>query len=459
MSFFWALCLKASDGMRTWRIDIGLNWIIPTIFAGISALSAIVAFRIVQYCGTHGKNPDTAVSVWVLAGAAIAFVCGAVLVRRVIRPFQRFVRDAEQMSVVVSTKDGEPAYEAGDEVSHFTEVLTQVRDVLGRIEARELFPSIIGESMAMRGVLREVSQVAPTDTTVLITGESGTGKELIATGIHEHSLRRGGALVKLNCVAIPEGLIESELFGHEKGSFTGAVARKKGKFELADGGTLFLDEIGDMPLNTQAKLLRVLEDKTFERVGGTNGITSDVRFIAATNKDLDEMVRKGSFRDDLLYRLNVFSLKLPALRERKEDIPLLSDYFLKSTNASSIAHEVMQYLMSYSWPGNVRELHNVIERAAVVCEQGVIQPQHLPEEISAGAFIGGRGYEESVNEWTLSLDERLHEMEKGMLTDALQKTRGVQARAAELLGINQRSFWHRVKKYEIDVQRFKRNVS
>ena len=204
----------------------------------------------------------------------------------------------------------------------------QIATVLSKVEAQEFFPGIVGHSRIMREIFAQVMKVAPTDSTVLIMGESGTGKELVASGVYEHSLRRGRPFVKINCVAIPESLLESELFGHEKGAFTGATSQKIGKFEVANGGTLFLDEIGDMTLATQAKILRVLQEKEFERVGGTATIKVDVRFVIATNKNLAEMVKQGLFREDLYYRINVFSIYLPPLRERKEDIPQLIEYFL-----------------------------------------------------------------------------------------------------------------------------------
>jgi transcriptional regulator with GAF, ATPase, and Fis domain len=308
--------------------------------------------------------------------------------------------------------------------------------------------------MAMRGVLRKVMKVAPTDSTVLILGESGTGKELVATSIYDHSLRYDKPFVKINCVAIPEELLESELFGHEKGAFTGATSRKIGKFEIANKGTIFLDEIGDMSLNLQAKLLRVLQEREFDRVGGTKSIRVDVRFIAASNKDLEKMVEQGLFREDLYYRLNVFSLRLPRLCERKEDIPILVEHFLKESPQSAKIYSMsLQMLMNYSWPGNIRELQNTIERAAVMCDQGIIEVSHLPENIIDG--LGDHFIEEPTEPLSSSIDDQLREIEKGMIIEALRKTDGVQAKAAGILGINQRSLWHRVKKLGIDAGSFK----
>ena len=257
----------------------------------------------------------------------------------------------------------------------------------------------------------------------------------------------------MNCAAIPEELLESELFGHEKGAFTGAVSFKPGKFDMADHGTIFLDEIGDMPLNLQAKILRVIQEREFYRVGGSKTIKVNVRIIASTNQNLERLVQEGRFREDLFYRLNVFTLHLPPLRERKEDIPLLVDYFLsrlpKRVEVSSVA---LQMMMVFTWPGNIRELKNTIESAAVVAEDGFIEPVHLPVKIT-GAFTRDN------TDWSLptnaSLDDRLREIEKGIIIEALRKTGGVQARATELLGISQRSLWHRVKKLDIDVKGIK----
>ena len=326
--------------------------------------------------------------------------------------------------------------------------------MLSRIDARHFFPDIIGESMAMRGLLGLIKKVSPTDSTVLLLGESGTGKELVASSIHDNSERKGQAFIKLNCAAIPEELLESELFGHEKGAFTGATKFKPGKFDMANGGTLFLDEIGDMPYNLQAKVLRILQEQEFYRVGGSRTIKVDVRIIASTNKNLEKMVRQGTFREDLFYRLNVFTLHLPPLRERKEDIPLLVDYLLQnSPKKVAISSLAMQMLVAFSWPGNIRELKNTIESASVIAENGTIEPAQLPAKIT-GAFA--ETGEASVKIPTrVSLDERLKDIEKSMIIDALKKTGGVQVRATELLGINQRSLWHRIKKYNIDVKSIK----
>jgi transcriptional regulator with PAS, ATPase and Fis domain len=253
-------------------------------------------------------------------------------------------------------------------------------------------------------------------------------------------------------VAIPEGLLESELFGHERGSFTGATEQKKGKFEIADNGTVFLDEIGDMPLTTQAKLLRVLQEKEFERVGGTKLIRVDIRFIAATNKNLSEMIKDGTFREDLYFRLNVFSISLPALRERKEDIIPIANYFLGSlSKPTKLSTSALQELIGYSWPGNVRELRNVLEQASILSEDGVIKLHHLPEALLKK---NSRNVVNNLSD-DIALDDKLEFMEKEIIIAALRKTRGIQVKAANILGINQRSLWHRIKKFDIDINTFR----
>ncbi len=435
--------------MKRTRFHISLYIIIPVIFSGMAAFAAIVVFQITQEYMQKPADVFWPVLFWALAIAAGAFLCGLVVVRLILHPVEKFVKRAEQLPALAGTQMDREGRRSADQLQHFTEVFDQVAEVLGKVEARELFPKIIGQSRAIRGILSQIMKVAPTDSTVLISGDSGTGKELVATSIHQHSLRNGRSLVKLNCVAIPESLLESELFGHEKGAFTGAASRKLGKFELANGGTLFLDEIGDMPLNTQAKVLRALQEREIERVGGTSPIKIDVRFIAATNKNLAEMVEEGSFRQDLYYRLNVFSIYLPPLTERKEDISILVQHFLqKGPRPVKISPSAMHMLLAYSWPGNVRQLENVIERSAVMSEKGTIEVPHLPAEVR-GRFTGQAP---KISNGFASIDDQLREIEKGMIIDALLKTGGIQVRAAELLGINQRSLWHRIKKYNIDVK-------
>ncbi|MEE9558908.1 MAG: sigma-54 dependent transcriptional regulator [Candidatus Brocadiales bacterium] len=312
------------------------------------------------------------------------------------------------------------------------------------------FENIIGSSGSMQEVFEMVQKVAVTDSSVIIYGESGTGKELIAHAIHTHSGRREKSFVKLNCVAIPEGLLESELFGHEKGSFTGAVSQKIGKFELATEGTIFLDEIGDMTLTTQAKILRVLQEREFERVGGTKTVQVDVRIIAATNKDLQKAVEEKQFREDLYFRLNVVPVYLPPLRERKEDIPSLVEHFLKEVSQrvkkqiNDVSTDAMDALMEYPWPGNVRELENCIERACVVTNGELITKDCLPLYMS----VAGEKRESIAKG---SIDEVLAATEKKLILDALKQSGGVQAKASRLLSITERSLWHRIKKYNLKI--------
>ena len=315
------------------------------------------------------------------------------------------------------------------------------------------FRNIVGTSKEMRDVYEQIAQVAPSGATVLIRGESGTGKELVAHAIHYNSPRSSKPFVKVNCAALPESLIESELFGHEKGAFTGAVARKRGRFELAEGGTLFLDEIGDLSPAMQVKLLRALQEREFERVGGTETIKVNVRLITATNVDLEQAVSDGRFRSDLYYRLNVFSIYLPPLRERRTDILLLADHFLEKYGGQNgkrikrISTPAIDMLMTYHWPGNVRELENVIERATLVCEGNVIHGYHLPPTLQTAEGSG------TVTK--MSLDQAVGAFEKDLIQDALKTSRGNRARAARLLDTTERILGYKVKKYEIDCRRFK----
>jgi DNA-binding NtrC family response regulator len=310
---------------------------------------------------------------------------------------------------------------------------------------RYRFDGIVGNSERVREVIDLAGRVAPSDATVLVTGESGTGKELLARGIHYSSTRAGGPFVAVNCAAIPEHLIESELFGHVKGAFTGAVRDREGRFELADGGTLFLDEIGDLRIDLQAKILRALQERTIDRVGGEKQVDLDVRVIAATNKDLERKVQEGSFREDLYYRLSVVILQMPPLRDRKDDIPLLAEHFLKKFSAGStvrIAPDALALLISYGWPGNVRELENVIERASVLRRSETITREDLPEKLSRSAT--------TASEVLLHLPEgglSLEDLEKDLIVKALAKHKGNQTRAAEYLRITRPTLIYRMEKY------------
>jgi len=439
--------------MRQLRFYISLYIIIPFIITGLTILACIISFRLTKYSLGQGADPAQPVFWLIIVLGILAFVIGFALVRIILHPVERFVEKALKLASIADEPVEKRKEWSVDKIAQFASVFDRVTSVLSRIDARHFFPEIIGESLAMRGLLSLIKKVAPTDATVLVLGASGTGKELVATSIHENSLRKSKPFIKLNCAAIPAELLESELFGHEKGAFTGATKFKPGKFDMADKGTLFLDEIGDMPLKLQSKILRVIQEKEFYRVGGSSTVKVDVRFIASTNQNLEKMVQEGAFREDLYYRLNVFTLHLPPLRERKEDIPLLVDRFLqnlpKKVDISSIA---LQMIMAYSWPGNIRELKNVIESAAVIAENGFIEPAQLPGSIT-GAF-NTNSNEVSIPA-NLSLDERINEIEKSIIIEALRKTGGIQVRATELLGINQRSLWHRIKKHKIDVRSIK----
>ena len=312
--------------------------------------------------------------------------------------------------------------------------------------------NIIGNSNLMQDAFSLIEKVANTDTTVLIRGESGVGKELFANAIHYNSTRADNNFIKVNCSALPENLIESELFGHEKGAFTGADKLRKGRFELADGGTIFLDEIGDLPLITQVKILRILQEKEFERLGGSQTIKVDVRIIAATNRNLEKSIEQGTFRDDLFYRLNVFPIYVPALKERKSDITLLADHFIakfnkkNKTSIKRIATSAIDMLMSYHWPGNVRELENCIERACILCNGDVIYGYHLPPTLQTPDENSPRkGPLKSI----------LNKMEKELIQDTLKMTRGNISQAAENLGITDRMMGIRLSKYNIDAKRYK----
>jgi Nif-specific regulatory protein len=315
------------------------------------------------------------------------------------------------------------------------------------------FSHIIGNSGPLRQVYEQVTQVARTNTTVLLRGESGSGKELIAHAIHYNSLRASKPFIKISCAALPETLIESELFGYEKGAFTGAQTRKKGRFERAEGGTLFLDEIGDLNVSTQIKLLRVLQEREFERLGGTETIKINVRLIAATNKNVEEAIANGEFREDLYYRLNVFTIFVPPLRERKSDVLLLADHFLEKyarehgKSIKRISTPAIDMLASYHWPGNVRELENTIERAVLVCETNVIHGHHLPPTLQTA--------EGSGTVTRLSLESTVGAFERDIILDALKTTRGNRKRAAKLLDTTERVIGYKVKMYEIDCGRFR----
>ena len=336
------------------------------------------------------------------------------------------------------------------EKEHLREENIRLRNEL---ENRYRITDIIGNSNKMREVYQMISQVSKSNATVLIRGESGTGKELVANSIHYNSLRSKRPFVKVNCAALPANLIESELFGHEKGAFTGAIKQKLGKFEIANKGTIFLDEIGSVGIDVQVKLLRILQEKEFERVGGYQTIKTDVRIITATNKNLEQAVEEDTFRHDLYYRLNVFPIYMPPLRERKTDILLLADHFLEKytkenhKNIRRFSTPAIDMLMDYHWPGNVRELENCIERAVLLCEEGVIHSYHLPPTLQTGT--------ESDTLPVLSLEDAVANLEKEMIIDALKNTRGNITLAAQILKTTVRKFSYKANQYNVDYRHYR----
>jgi len=327
------------------------------------------------------------------------------------------------------------------------------RRLQGELKNKYTISNIIGSSNRMREVFQMVSQVCRSNATVLIRGESGTGKELVANSIHYNSQRASAPFIKVNCASLPSNLIESELFGHEKGAFTGAIKQKMGKFEMAHRGTIFLDEIGSINLDVQANLLRILQEKEFDRVGGQRTIKVDVRVIAATNKNLEQAVDDGTFRGDLYYRLNVFPIYMPPLRERKTDMLLLSDYFLEKyakenhKDIRRFSTPAIDMLMQYHWPGNVRELENCIERAVLLCEEGVIHSYLLPPTLQTG--------QESGTLPALSLEEAVANLEKEMLIDALKNTRGNITNAARILQTTVRKFAYKAHQHGVDYRHYR----
>jgi DNA-binding NtrC family response regulator len=323
------------------------------------------------------------------------------------------------------------------------------------LQKKYRFNNIVGTSKAMRKVFDLIEKVADTDGTVLISGASGTGKELIATAIHYNSSRGDKPMVVINCGAIPEELLESELFGHEKGAFTGAYKNRTGRFEMANGGTFFLDEIGEMSPSLQVKLLRVLQEQKFEKVGGTKTIHVDVRIIAATNKNLTISINKGKFREDLYYRLNVIPFKVPSLKQRKSDIPLLIDYFMKKfqsekrNSLTGFSNEALEDMMEFDWPGNVRELENVIKRLTILCDHDIVQVSDLPEHIQRKTRSIGPD-EEDVLDKDLNLNDAVKDYEKRLILEALEKSNWVKTKAAKLLNINRTTLVEKIKKQNLE---------
>jgi len=392
----------------------------------------------------------------------ISFICvpikignetiGAFSVDRYYAPHEQLEDDARVISII-SSLIAQAVKIRQSVMEEKRQLMEENTRLYQELRARFKPSNIIGNSTAMQNVFDMVAQVSRSEATVLIRGESGTGKELVAQAIHYNSLRAAKPFIKVNCAALPETVIESELFGHEKGAFTGAISTRKGRFELADGGTIFLDEIGDLSPTTQIKLLRVLQEKEFERVGGNETIRANVRVITATNRNLEELMEQNVFREDLYYRLNVFPIHLPPLRDRKSDILLLADHFIEKYAAKNhvtirrISTPAIDLLMNYHWPGNVRELENCIERAVLLSVDEVIHSHHLPPSLQSA--------ESTDTQVTGSLQEAMDNVERELLMDALKSTKGNMAKAARLLQITERIMGLRIRKHGIDPRHFR----
>ncbi len=421
--------LQAGDGpegLDMFRKDEPDLILLDVILPGTDGLAVLQALRlenkmipVIMLTGT--KSVKTAVDAMKLGAADYLS-----------KPF-----DVDELRIVV------------DRVLNSSELEREVKQLRAQVVQRYAFHNLIGKSLGMQDIYSKIEQVADSRTTVLITGESGTGKELVARALHYNSSRRERPFIALNCAALPETLIESELFGHEKGSFTDATARRVGQFELANTGTLFLDEIGDLSPLTQAKLLRVIQEREFTRIGGVQPIKVDVRIVAATNKNLDDLVRKGQFREDLYYRINVIALFLPPLRERSEDIPLLAKHFLEKRLEEEgraqieFGKDALELLTRYSWPGNVRELENFVEQAFIWSQHASqITPEHLPTVIKNDSR--STSLRDDTLAGRMSLEKAVMEFEREIILDALKRTNYVQTHAANLLGISRRMLKYRM---------------
>jgi len=416
----------AQEGLELFRKEAPHLVLLDVILPGTDGLSVLQTLRaedraapVIMLTGT--KSVKTAVD-------AMKFGAADYLSK----PF-----DVEELRIIV------------EQALKNQELQREVKQLRAQVVRRYAFHNLIGKSSSMQDIYNKIEQVADSRTTVLITGESGTGKELVAKALHYNSGRRERPFIALNCAAIPETLIESELFGHEKGSFTDATARRVGQFELANNGTLFLDEIGDLSAMTQAKLLRILQEREFTRVGGVQSIKVDVRIVAATNKNLEELVRKGQFREDLYYRINVIALYLPPLRERGEDVPLLANHFLAkrieedSRPPQEFSKDAVDLLSRYPWPGNVREMENIIEQAFIWSKgSDAITPEHLPNILKNDSRSSS--LRDDTLAGRLSLEKAVMEFEREIILDALKRTNYIQTHAANLLGISRRMLKYRM---------------
>ncbi|MBX3235276.1 MAG: sigma-54-dependent Fis family transcriptional regulator [Nitrospiraceae bacterium] len=416
----------AAEGLEAFKRETPDLVLLDVILPGTDGLAVLQTMRsenrsvpVIMLTGT--KSVKTAVDAMKLGAADYLS-----------KPF-----DVEELRIVI------------DRTLNSQELEREVRQLRAQVVQRYAFHNLIGKSPAMQEIYAKIEQVADSRTTVLVTGESGTGKELVAKAIHYNSARRDRPFIALNCAALPETLIESELFGHEKGSFTDATARRVGQFELANSGTLFLDEIGDLSPTTQAKLLRVLQEREFTRIGGVQSIKVDVRIVAATNKNLEDLVRKGQFREDLYYRINVIALYLPPLRDRGEDIPLLAKHFLakrieeEKRPMQEFTKEALELISRYPWPGNVREMENIVEQAFIWSKgSNVITPEHLPNILRADTRSSS--LRDDTLAGRLSLEKAVMEFEREIILDALKRTNYVQTHAATMLGISRRMLKYRM---------------
>jgi Nif-specific regulatory protein len=392
----------------------------------------------------------------------LSFICAPVVVEKqiagtisILRVYDKYLDQHElfRLLSIIGAMITESVRARQGKIEEIERLKAENEQLHTKLKTRFKVENIIGNSGKMQEVYELIERVATTNATVLIRGESGTGKELIADAIHYNSPRAKKPLIKVNCSALPEGLIESELFGHEKGSFTGADSQRKGRFELAEGGSIFLDEIGDLPAQTQVKLLRTIQQREFERVGGTETFKSDVRIITATNRDLESLIKEDKFREDLYYRINVFPIFIPPLRERINDIPILVDHFIQKcneqnmTNIRRISSSAIDMLMVYNWPGNIRELENCIERAAIMSTDGVIKSHNFPPTLQTALS--------SHTENTGTLNSILERVEKQLIIESLTGAFGNSAKAAKMLGITERIIGLRIKKYNLDLKKYK----
>jgi Nif-specific regulatory protein len=401
---------------------------------------------------TRKTKPDQEISFIIVPIKNGSQVIGALSVDRFYDPFYP-LKEGEKLLAIVATMIARHVINIETIRLEKDQLKEENQRLRNQLERKYSFSNIVGNSGRMREVFQMIAHVSKSNATVLIRGESGTGKELVANSVHYNSYRAKGPFIKVNCAALPANLIESELFGHEKGAFTGAVKQKLGKFELAHKGTIFLDEIGSISLDVQSRLLRVLQERELERVGGQKTIKVDVRVIAATNKNLEQGVEEETFRGDLYYRLNVFPIYMPPLRERKTDVLLLADYFLEKYSKENhkdikrFSTPAIDMLMNYHWPGNVRELENCLERAVLLCEEGVIHSYHLPPTLQTGA--------ESGTLPDFSIEEAVANLEKEILIDALKNTRGNISLAAQLVKTTVRKFAYKARQYDIDYRNYR----